>query len=78
MRDDRLAGAIAAETSVLVVEDVATIAHEIGPAVPLHRMHAVFADPPLPKDGLFHLPQAPGLGLTLVETELAQRRVAAT
>ena len=40
------------------------------------RMHAVFVDPPAPKDGLFHLPNAPGLGLTMVETELAQRQVA--
>jgi L-alanine-DL-glutamate epimerase-like enolase superfamily enzyme len=45
---------------------------------PSPRMHAVFVDPPLPKDGLFHLPQTPGLGLSLVETELAQRRVALT
>ena len=41
-------------------------------------MRAVFVDPPVPKDGLFHLPDAPGLGLTLVETELAKRQVALT
>jgi L-alanine-DL-glutamate epimerase-like enolase superfamily enzyme len=41
-------------------------------------MHAVFVDPPVPKDGLFHLPNAPGLGLTMVETELAQRQVSLT
>jgi L-alanine-DL-glutamate epimerase-like enolase superfamily enzyme len=40
---------------------------------PSPRMHAVFADPPVAKDGLFHLPSAPGLGLTLVEAELARR-----
>jgi L-alanine-DL-glutamate epimerase-like enolase superfamily enzyme len=34
-------------------------------------MHAVFESPPLPKDGLFHLTDAPGLGLTLVESALA-------
>jgi len=45
---------------------------------PSPRMHAVFADPPVPKDGLFHLPNAPGLGLTIVETELAKRQVALT
>ena len=45
---------------------------------PSPRMHAVFVDPPAPKDGLFHLPNAPGLGLTLVEAELAQRQVPLT
>jgi len=45
---------------------------------PSPRMHAVFVDPPVPKDGLFDLPNAPGLGLTMVETELAQRQVALT
>jgi L-alanine-DL-glutamate epimerase-like enolase superfamily enzyme len=43
---------------------------------PSPRMHAVFVEPPLPKDGLFHLSQTPGLGLSLVESALAQRRVA--
>jgi D-galactarolactone cycloisomerase len=45
---------------------------------PSPRMHAVFVDPPQPKDGLFHLPNTPGLGLTLVDSELAQRRVPPT
>ena len=45
---------------------------------PSPRMHAVFVDPPVPRDGLFHLPSAPGLGLTLVEAELARRTVATT
>ena len=40
---------------------------------PSPRMHAVFVDPPVPMDGLFHLPNAPGLGLTIDETELAHR-----
>jgi L-alanine-DL-glutamate epimerase-like enolase superfamily enzyme len=31
---------------------------------PSPRMHAVFADPPRAVDGLFHLPTAPGLGIT--------------
>ena len=42
---------------------------------PSPRMHAVFENPPRPVDGLFHLPQAPGLGLQVNETELAKRRV---
>jgi len=33
----------------------------------------VFADPPRPVDGLFTLPNAPGLGLELIEAELAPR-----
>ena len=40
---------------------------------PSPRMHAVFANPPRPVDGLFHLPAAPGLGLDLIETELQAR-----
>ena len=42
---------------------------------PSSRTHAVFDNPPLPQDGLFHLPDAPGLGLRLNEAELAKRRV---
>jgi L-alanine-DL-glutamate epimerase-like enolase superfamily enzyme len=42
---------------------------------PSPRMHAVFANPPRPVDGLFHLPEAPGLGLVVNEAELAKRRV---
>src|SRR5580700_2665749 len=42
---------------------------------PSPRMHAVFENPPRPVDGLFHLPQAPGLGLQVNEAELAKRRV---
>jgi L-alanine-DL-glutamate epimerase-like enolase superfamily enzyme len=42
---------------------------------PSPRMHAVFADAPVPVDGLFHLPTAPGLGLALVEAEVAKRRI---
>ena len=30
---------------------------------PSTRTHAVFENPPLPVDGLFHLPDGPGLGL---------------
>jgi L-alanine-DL-glutamate epimerase-like enolase superfamily enzyme len=41
---------------------------------PSPRMHAVFADPPVPRGGLFHLPTAPGLGLELLEGQLASRR----
>jgi len=42
---------------------------------PSTRTHAVFANPPTPVDGLFHLPAEPGLGLRLNEAELAKRRV---
>src|SRR3954463_4044102 len=42
---------------------------------PSPRVHAVFENPPRPVDGLFHLPQAPGLGLQVNEAELAKRRV---
>ena len=42
---------------------------------PSSRTHAVFDNPPIPVDGLFQLPTAPGLGLTVNEAELAKRRV---
>jgi L-alanine-DL-glutamate epimerase-like enolase superfamily enzyme len=42
---------------------------------PSPRTHAVFDNPPTPIDGLFRLPQGPGLGLTINEAELARRRV---
>ncbi len=42
---------------------------------PSARTHAVFANPPLPVDGLFHLPDGPGLGLVVNESALAARRV---
>src|SRR5437763_5559482 len=43
---------------------------------PSTRTHAVFENPPLPVDGVFHLPTEPGLGLRVNEAELAKRRVA--
>jgi L-alanine-DL-glutamate epimerase-like enolase superfamily enzyme len=43
---------------------------------PSTRTHAVFENPPVPVDGLFHLPAAPGLGLVVDEAALAARRVA--
>jgi L-alanine-DL-glutamate epimerase-like enolase superfamily enzyme len=43
---------------------------------PSSRTHAVFANPPFPVDGLFHLSSEPGLGLSVNEAELAARRVA--
>lgn len=45
---------------------------------PSARRHAVFAVPPVPVEGLFHLPGVPGLGLELVEAEaeVAARRLA--
>lgn len=42
---------------------------------PSPRTHAVFENPPLPVNGLFHLPDGPGLGLRLNQAELAKRRV---
>src|SRR4051812_48824137 len=42
---------------------------------PSSRTHAVFDNPPVPSDGLFHLSEEPGLGLCLNEAELAKRRV---
>lgn len=42
---------------------------------PSSRTHAVFENPPRPVDGLFHLPDGPGLGLVVNEAELAKRRV---
>ncbi len=42
---------------------------------PSTRTHAVFENPPLPVQGLFHLSDAPGLGLRLNAAELAKRRV---
>jgi L-alanine-DL-glutamate epimerase-like enolase superfamily enzyme len=42
---------------------------------PSTRTHAVFENPPKPVGGLFHLPEGPGLGLMVNETELAKRRV---
>ena len=42
---------------------------------PSSRTHAVFDNPPIPVDGLFQLPTASGLGLTVNEPELAKRRV---
>src|SRR5215472_12802574 len=41
---------------------------------PSPRMHAVFAKPLKPQAGLFRLPTTPGLGLELVESEVAARR----
>ncbi len=43
---------------------------------PSPRRHAVFVAPPRPVDGLFHLPDTPGLGLELIPEELAKRRIA--
>jgi len=42
---------------------------------PSPRTHTVFENPPKPIDGLFRLPDGPGLGLTLNEPQLAKRRV---
>jgi L-alanine-DL-glutamate epimerase-like enolase superfamily enzyme len=42
---------------------------------PSTRTHVVFENPPRPVDGLFHLPDGPGLGLAVNEAELARRRV---
>src|SRR3954453_5147969 len=45
---------------------------------PSPRTHAVFENPPTPTDGLFRLPEGPGLGLTVKEKELAKRRIPIT
>jgi L-alanine-DL-glutamate epimerase-like enolase superfamily enzyme len=42
---------------------------------PSARTHAVFQNPPKPVGGLFHVPDGPGLGLVVAETELESRRV---
>jgi L-alanine-DL-glutamate epimerase-like enolase superfamily enzyme len=42
---------------------------------PSTRTHAVFGNPPMPVNGLFHLPSGPGLGLVVNEGALAARRV---
>ena len=42
---------------------------------PSSRRHVVFVNPPKPVGGLFHLPDAPGLGLELIEEEIARRRI---
>jgi L-alanine-DL-glutamate epimerase-like enolase superfamily enzyme len=42
---------------------------------PSTRTHAVFANPPRPAGGLFHLAGGPGLGLVVNDAELAARRV---
>ncbi len=43
---------------------------------PSTRTHAVFDNPPIPMDGLFHLSDAPGLGLMINEAALTARRIA--
>ncbi len=45
---------------------------------PSSRRHVIFDNPPKPMDGLFHLPEAPGLGLAFIEDELNKRRIAAS
>jgi L-alanine-DL-glutamate epimerase-like enolase superfamily enzyme len=42
---------------------------------PSPRRHSVFLDPPRPVDGLFHLPETPGLGLHLSDEEVSRRRI---
>src|SRR6201996_3419577 len=57
---------------------VASLQQGVKPAEwndPSTRTHAVFDNPPIPIDGLFHLPSGPGLGLTVNENALAARRV---
>jgi len=41
---------------------------------PSSRMHPLFENPPIPVAGLFHLPEGPGLGLRVNETEVKERR----
>ena len=42
---------------------------------PSPRQHAVFEDPPRPRDGLFELSGRAGLGLVLNEAKLADQRL---
>ncbi|MCX7381557.1 MAG: mandelate racemase/muconate lactonizing enzyme family protein [Alphaproteobacteria bacterium] len=42
---------------------------------PSNRRHAVFVVPPRPVEGLFHVPTTPGIGLELIEAEIAARRL---
>jgi L-alanine-DL-glutamate epimerase-like enolase superfamily enzyme len=56
---------------------VAAQLHSIKPVElndPSPRLHSVFAKPLRPQAGQFHLPITPGLGLELVESEVASRR----
>ena len=41
---------------------------------PSSRTHPLFENPPVPIAGLFHLPDGPGLGLRVNESELEKRR----
>jgi D-arabinonate dehydratase/D-galactarolactone cycloisomerase len=41
---------------------------------PSTRTHPLFENPPVPIGGTFRLPEGPGLGLRLIETELRNRR----
>jgi L-alanine-DL-glutamate epimerase-like enolase superfamily enzyme len=41
---------------------------------PSSRTHPLFENPPIPIAGLFHLPEGPGLGLKVNQTELDKRR----
>jgi L-alanine-DL-glutamate epimerase-like enolase superfamily enzyme len=41
---------------------------------PSSRTHPLFENPPIPVAGLFHLPQSPGLGLKINQSELDKRR----
>ena len=43
---------------------------------PSSRRHVIFDHPPKPRDGLFHLPGTPGLGLGFIENEMERRRIA--
>ena len=57
---------------------VASLLQGVKPAEwndPSTRTHAAFRNPPRPVDGLFHLPDGPGLGLEVDEAALASRRV---
>jgi L-alanine-DL-glutamate epimerase-like enolase superfamily enzyme len=43
---------------------------------PSPRRHVIFANPPRPVDGLFHVPSTSGLGLDLIPAEVERRRIA--
>jgi D-arabinonate dehydratase/D-galactarolactone cycloisomerase len=56
---------------------IATLLQSAKPAEwndPSARTHPLFANPPIPVEGLFHLPEGPGLGLHVNEAEVEKRR----
>ncbi len=56
---------------------LSTIMHSTKPAEyadPSGRMDVAFRNPPTPQNGVFQLPDGPGLGLEIIDSELEKRR----